>query len=72
MERAKAFGWHLILHLDAQDLVEFREMFLKIPVPMVIDHMGRVVAKDGQVGGYRWGAERKARLLQGEARRRRS
>jgi len=47
VERAKAFGWHLILHLDAQDLVEFKDMFLKIPVPMVIDHMGRVVAKDG-------------------------
>jgi len=47
VERAKAFGWHLILHLDAQDLVEFKEMFLKIPVPIVIDHMGRVVAKDG-------------------------
>ena len=47
VERAKAFGWHLILHLDAQDLVEFKDMFLKIPVPIVIDHMGRVVAKDG-------------------------
>ena len=47
IERIKPMGWHLILHLDAQDLVEFREMFLKIPVPMVIDHMGRVRAADG-------------------------
>jgi predicted TIM-barrel fold metal-dependent hydrolase len=47
IERLKAFGWHLILHLDSQDLVEFREMFMKIPVPMVIDHMGRVQAKEG-------------------------
>jgi len=45
--RLKEMGWHLILHLDAQDLVEFREMFMKIPVPMVIDHMGRVVAAKG-------------------------
>ena len=45
--RLKEMDWHLILHLDAQDLVELREMFMKIPVPMVIDHMGRVVAAKG-------------------------
>jgi len=45
--RVKAMGWHLILHLDADDLIEFRELFMKIPVPMVIDHMGRVKAADG-------------------------
>jgi len=45
--RVKEMGWHLILHLDAVDLVEFDAMFKKIPVPMVIDHMGRVKAGDG-------------------------
>jgi len=47
VERLPELGWHLILHLDATDLAEFSELFRKIPVPMVIDHMGRVVAKDG-------------------------
>jgi predicted TIM-barrel fold metal-dependent hydrolase len=47
IERVRSFGWHLILHLDSSDLVEFRDMFMKIPVPMVIDHMGRVKAADG-------------------------
>ena len=47
IERVRSFGWHLILHLDSNDLVEFRELFMKIPVPMVIDHMGRVKAADG-------------------------
>jgi 2-pyrone-4,6-dicarboxylate lactonase len=47
VDRVKAMGWHLILHLDAVDLVEFSDMFKKIPVPMVIDHMGRVKAADG-------------------------
>jgi predicted TIM-barrel fold metal-dependent hydrolase len=47
VERLPELGWHLILHLDATDLVEFRDLFRRIPVPMVIDHMGRVVAKDG-------------------------
>jgi predicted TIM-barrel fold metal-dependent hydrolase len=45
--RLKEMGWHLILHLDATDLVEFRKKFEAIPVPMVIDHMGRVKAADG-------------------------
>jgi predicted TIM-barrel fold metal-dependent hydrolase len=47
VERLRAIGWHLILHLDAEDLVEFDELFRKTPVPMVIDHMGRVKAVHG-------------------------
>lgn len=47
VERVKAMGWHLILHLDATDLVEFQDLFRRIPVPMVIDHMGRVKAAQG-------------------------
>jgi predicted TIM-barrel fold metal-dependent hydrolase len=47
VERVKAMGWHLILHLDADDLVEFEDLFRRIPVPMVIDHMGRVKAAGG-------------------------
>jgi 2-pyrone-4,6-dicarboxylate lactonase len=45
--RLADMGWHLILHLDANDLVEFRKKFEAIPVPMVIDHMGRVKAAEG-------------------------
>ena len=45
--RLEEMGWHLILHLDAADLVEFRQKFQAIRVPMVIDHMGRVKAADG-------------------------
>ena len=45
--RLKDMGWHLIVNLDAQELVELRDMFMKIPVPMVIDHMGRVQASKG-------------------------
>ena len=47
VDRLKALGWHLILHLDAQDLVEFESTFRSLPVPFVIDHMGRVKAADG-------------------------
>ncbi|HWM41168.1 MAG TPA: amidohydrolase family protein [Burkholderiales bacterium] len=45
--KLQSLGWHLILHLDAQDLVEFESTFRKLPVPFVIDHMGRVKAADG-------------------------
>jgi predicted TIM-barrel fold metal-dependent hydrolase len=47
VERLKAIGWHLILHLDAGDLVELQDELRQVPMPMVIDHMGRVAAKDG-------------------------
>jgi predicted TIM-barrel fold metal-dependent hydrolase len=45
--RLEEMGWHLILHLDARDLIEFRAKFESIRVPMVIDHMGRVQAAQG-------------------------
>jgi 2-pyrone-4,6-dicarboxylate lactonase len=47
VQKLQFFGWHLILHLDAQDLVELEDVFRKLPVPFVIDHMGRVKAADG-------------------------
>jgi predicted TIM-barrel fold metal-dependent hydrolase len=46
-QRIKEMGWHLILHLDSSDLVEFETLFKSLPVPFVIDHMGRVKAADG-------------------------
>jgi predicted TIM-barrel fold metal-dependent hydrolase len=47
VERLDTMGWHLILHLDAQDLPELEPVFRTLPVPFVIDHMGRVKAADG-------------------------
>ncbi len=47
VSRVREMGWHLILHLDSQDLIEFENAFKAIPVPIVIDHMGRVKAADG-------------------------
>jgi 2-pyrone-4,6-dicarboxylate lactonase len=47
IEMIRPMGWHLILHLDATDLMEFQDLFKRIPVPMVIDHMGRVKAAGG-------------------------
>lgn len=45
--RIKPLGWHVVLHFDAADLVEFDGLLRELPVPFVIDHMGRVPTKDG-------------------------
>jgi 2-pyrone-4,6-dicarboxylate lactonase len=47
VERIKSLGWHVVLHFDAGDILEQREMLQRIDVPFVIDHMGRVKAADG-------------------------
>lgn len=40
-------GWHVDLHFDAENIPEFYPMLERLPVRYAIDHMGRVVAKDG-------------------------
>lgn len=40
--RIKALGWHVVLHLDAVDIEPLSGMIHALPVPFVIDHMGRV------------------------------
>jgi len=45
--RIRPFGWHVDLHFDAGDLVEHTELLHKLPVPFLIDHMGRVPTKAG-------------------------
>src|SRR5674476_709553 len=36
------FGWHLQLLLDARDLPELLPRLTRLPVPVVIDHMGHM------------------------------
>ncbi len=47
LARIKPLGWHIVLHFDAGDLIEQRELLARIDVPFIIDHMGRVKAADG-------------------------
>ncbi len=42
VDRIKPLGWHVVLHFDAVDLVKFGDLLQGLPVPFVIDHMGRV------------------------------
>jgi predicted TIM-barrel fold metal-dependent hydrolase len=47
IDRIKGRGWHVVLHLDAKDIESLAPMIRKLPVPFIVDHMGRVPAKDG-------------------------
>ncbi|MFN6954563.1 MAG: amidohydrolase family protein [Acetobacteraceae bacterium] len=45
--RVERLGWHVVLHLDAGDILEHAARIAALRIPFVIDHMGRVRAKDG-------------------------
>jgi predicted TIM-barrel fold metal-dependent hydrolase len=45
--RIEPLGWHVVLHLDAQDIPVHAERINRIRMPFIIDHMGRVQAKNG-------------------------
>jgi predicted TIM-barrel fold metal-dependent hydrolase len=47
VERVKPLGWHLVIHVDAGDLVAFEDLFAGFDLPKVIDHMGRVPTTGG-------------------------
>jgi 2-pyrone-4,6-dicarboxylate lactonase len=47
LDRIKGRGWHVVLHLDASDIVPLSDMIRALPLPFVIDHMGRVPGKGG-------------------------
>jgi predicted TIM-barrel fold metal-dependent hydrolase len=40
-------GWHIQLHLDAEDIETYRDFLKSLRVPFIIDHMGRVEARHG-------------------------
>ena len=45
--RVTPLGWHLQLHLDAEDIETYRGFLESLRVPFIIDHMGRVEASHG-------------------------
>jgi len=47
IDHIKGRGWHVVLHLDAPDIVPLSPMIRKLPLPFVIDHMGRVPSNAG-------------------------
>lgn len=47
VERIRDMRWHVVLHLDSTDLLTYGELLASMPVPFIIDHMGRAKVADG-------------------------
>ncbi|WP_036965399.1 amidohydrolase family protein [Promicromonospora kroppenstedtii] len=45
--RIAPLGWHVVIYFEAADLPDLQDFFAALPVPLVVDHMGRPdVTKD--------------------------
>jgi 2-pyrone-4,6-dicarboxylate lactonase len=40
-------GWHLVLYLEAEDVIANADALRRLPVPIVIDHMARIRPEQG-------------------------
>jgi 2-pyrone-4,6-dicarboxylate lactonase len=47
IDRIRELDWHVVLHIHGGVIIEMADFMQQLPVPFVIDHMGRVPAKDG-------------------------
>jgi 2-pyrone-4,6-dicarboxylate lactonase len=47
LARVKPLGWHVIIHVNAEDLIKFEEFFSQIEMEIIVDHMGRVPCDQG-------------------------
>lgn len=47
VKRIEHLPWQVELHFDAADLLEYEHVIDDMPLPVVIDHMGRVPVADG-------------------------
>jgi len=49
-KRVATLGWHVVVYFEADSLEELRPFLDAIPVPIVIDHMGRPDVSEGPDG----------------------
>lgn len=47
LDRVKPLGWHLVIHVNAEDLIAYADFFNKIEMDIVVDHMARVPTSEG-------------------------
>ena len=47
ISKVQHLPWHVELHFDAKDLLEYETVLDEIPLPVVIDHMGRTPVAEG-------------------------
>lgn len=42
VDRIAARGWHVVIHAQAEDLLEFESLFRAVEIPVVVDHMAHL------------------------------
>lgn len=47
LDRVKPLGWHLVIHVNAEDMIQYEDFFNAIDMEIVVDHMGRVPTSEG-------------------------
>ncbi len=47
VRRVEHLPWHVELHFDARDLLEYEHVIDESPLPVIMDHMARVPVTDG-------------------------
>jgi predicted TIM-barrel fold metal-dependent hydrolase len=47
LTRVKHLGWHLVIHVNAEDIIKFQDFFLQFDLDIIVDHMGRVPCDKG-------------------------
>ncbi len=47
LHRIMPLGWHLVIHVNAEDIIKFQEFFLQFKMEIIVDHMGRVPTSKG-------------------------
>ncbi|WP_434361314.1 amidohydrolase family protein [Parasalinivibrio latis] len=47
LNRVKPLGWHLVIHVNAEDIIQYKDFFNGFDMDIVVDHMGRVPAHAG-------------------------
>lgn len=47
LQRVKPLGWHLVIHVNAEDVITYAEFFDAIDMDIIVDHMGRVPTAEG-------------------------
>ena len=48
LERVKQYGWHLVIHVNAEDIIAYESFFNQFEdMQIIVDHMGRVPTDSG-------------------------
>ena len=47
LDKVQFLGWHLVIHVNAEDIIKYEDFFSQFKMDIVVDHMGRVPTTEG-------------------------